>query len=637
MAHASLTNPILDELVAEVSKLSPRRDAREFKKQRDIALRITKSNNYARVNQFEVENTLQGLVEKFQVLNRDDLSLALAEKLHSLKEHADKWTPDILFFLLQLSDQPVKKLPPYVAQSRSTSPGQPELTWDQLLKEDPYSDEELWKNVTYSPISSDSEDDSLPSLDHSSKPRSKSSEETARDKHMDNEPFELVDNDLLLSLSQIQTWGEHFSLANNRGRGNPNIPEIHAIREVLLALRGLPTALFRITEVGNVEFRGHFKIDQITNSVFSDLMSSFASIAERVLFVRIWASKIQKETLHQSFSASVQKQIQIFDNEIGQLESSLLITSGQVTVSLMHVLEDIRLKSKALVFLQSSMSRFLPFRGPFSHLESLYDLMCEQQASGDLTLFQFLGTIFFESLQSFLRPIQKWMAQGSIGSDVSSFFIVEMDGPLDNASIWNDQFHFRVAENQEMLAPKFIQTSSKRIMNTGKSITFLHKLGIDVEEAAPSMANLSFEDVCVLDGSIPLASFPVLFDHAFSSWIESMYGPAANILRDQLFTTYQLQQSLAALQDIYLSTDGTRLQALADPMFEAIDNRTSVWNDKYLLSERLKAVFAECPGVDTDLLTIRAAMSKTNARSIRVASNIAIEYHVCTIAKLPPT
>jgi gamma-tubulin complex component 5 len=630
MAQASVTNPILDELVADISGLSPVKDARKFKKQRDNALKTTKSTQYGRVNQFEVESNLQGLVEKFQVLNRDDLSIALAEKLHTLKQYTDKWTPDILFLLLQLSDRPVEKLPQYVARSQAIVSGKPDLTWDEVLMEDPYSDEELWKDVTYSPISSDSEDESLPALDPSNKPRHGSSEDDAKDIRKEIEPFETIDEDLLSSLRQLQFWSQKTRLPNANGVTESSlVQESHAIREVLLVIRGLPTSLFKITGAGKVEFQGLYKIEDITSPVFSDLMSSFASIAQRILAVRIWANESQTDNLYQSFTASVQKQIQQFDKKLGLLDSALLASSGQIVVSLMHILEEVRVKSKPLLFLQASMDKLSPQKGPFSHLEILYNLICEQQESGDIVLFYFLGTIFFESAQNFFRPIQKWMTAGSINSDTSSFFIVEIDGPLDDASIWNDQFHFRLAEDREMLAPKFIQTSAHRILNTGKSIRFLNKLGLDLRETSATMSSMRFEDVCKVDGQIPLASFSILFDHAFSNWIENMYGPTSNILREQLLTTHRLQQSLAALEDIYLSTDGTRLQALADPMFEAIDNRTSVRNDKYLLSERLKAVFADCPNVNVDLLTIRTTMAKSNARSIRVASNFTIDYRVC--------
>lgn len=631
MPQLDSNRPILEDLVANISRLDLVKESQVIQKQTEWARKALRSPQYTRIDQFQVESTLQGLIEKFMVLNREDLSVALSANLQKLKY--DKITPDVLFLLIQLSDQPVQ-VPLYASERKSDPIARPQLTWNQVLQEEPYSDEELWNKPNYSPFTSDSEDDSLPSLQPSSKAVSptKTTGDGAR-----VPPFDFIDEDLLLALSQQQFWIKTLPAPTDDAHTKDfAIPEKQVIREVLLMLRGLPTSLFHTTDDGNFEFRNKHKIEQITSHVFVDLMFTFTAVAKRIASVRTWANTSQTEILRQAFSASVQKQMQVFDIFIGSLEMSLLSPTSHTSITLTSVLDQVRVQSRPWLFLQTNLRSLSAESGPFSHLEALYELICASQAIGDYPIFELLNRIFVESLQCFLRPIHKWMTEGIADTSTASFFIIEVDGQLDAGSIWNDQFQFRLGEAQEILAPGFIHTAAQRIMDTGKSIRFLNKLGLVLKAPSTDISDLGVEHFCKLDGQLPQIPFPMLFAHAFGDWIESLYSPASAILREQLLTDYRLEQSLAALENIYLSADGSQLQAFADPMFEAIDKQTMPWNDRYVLSERAKTVFVKSPNVNADLISVRYAKTKATSRGVQAVSGIIIDYEVSLSVLVEP-
>lgn len=67
-----------------------------------------KSSQHARTDQFAVAKQLEGLQEKFRVLNRDDLADALQPRLAELDEYRSSVFPEILSLFLQLADRPAQ-------------------------------------------------------------------------------------------------------------------------------------------------------------------------------------------------------------------------------------------------------------------------------------------------------------------------------------------------------------------------------------------------------------------------------------------------------------------------------------------------------------------------------------------------
>ena len=122
--------------------------------------RSIRHHSYTRTNQYDVEDQLTGLEEKFQVLNNDELSDALRDCRTELKDYQLRWLPDMLDLLLRLSDDPVQKTRMTefeTIDNRSTTP--PPLKWTDVEGDDPINRKDrLWRQPSYSDFSSDEGD-----------------------------------------------------------------------------------------------------------------------------------------------------------------------------------------------------------------------------------------------------------------------------------------------------------------------------------------------------------------------------------------------------------------------------------------------------------------------------------------------
>ncbi|RYP52869.1 hypothetical protein DL769_010606 [Monosporascus sp. CRB-8-3] len=158
MAFAATLGAFTEELVEIVTTVSAQSDPERFDVLKESALRQIRHHNFLRTNHFHVRNELDGLEERFRILNRDALADALRGRLGTLAQFSNKWTPEMLHFLLQLSDQPTQKSKLHdlellkVLDEDLESP----LTWEDVAKEDGWDqDRDLWKNVDFADGSSD--------------------------------------------------------------------------------------------------------------------------------------------------------------------------------------------------------------------------------------------------------------------------------------------------------------------------------------------------------------------------------------------------------------------------------------------------------------------------------------------------
>jgi gamma-tubulin complex component 5 len=619
-----------NHLLTLISQINPK----ELKKWKDFAVKTSRSTQFGRVNQFEVDATLRGLIEKFQVLNRNDLAEGLDDRLKQLSTISSKWTPEVLALLLHLSDKPVKKTDFYTPQERPRTPEAEPLTWYQILSEDPVSDDDLWLEESYSPISSDSEDE-LP-LSPNLQPVAPLVPVDGPESTQDFGKYLIESSDdFLQSLSEAQFWNQ--PLADRRGslpddEALIDVPELHVIREALLMLRGLPTSLFRIDQKGIVHFVEKYSLHEITQPLFSSVMQKIATIGTRIGAIRSWSDQPQSDHSMQRFRAIIYNRLIEFYNELSDLEISYTQSPREKIISLIEVGNTLGQLTRPLIQLEIITTHLIqPKPSPFLHLELLYDLTCMHQASGDDKLYEYTAKVFFDALTIYLRTIRQWMQQGKLEINNSSFFIAMIDENADDSSIWHDRYVLRKTSTDALHAPKFTYPAAGRILNAGKTVVFLEKLGIKAPEYKINNDNLTFENINNHGSDTSIAPFASLFDTAFNEWIQSKYSPASSILRHHLVSTYGLERDLAALQEIYFSSDGSKFQSFADPIFEAIDRRALAWNDRFLLSERIQELYHNSLNVDAERLSIRTTTSRASTRSVKALSTIIVDYSVSYI------
>ncbi|KAH7042576.1 Spc98 family-domain-containing protein [Macrophomina phaseolina] len=639
MAHAASLNAAATELIYKIAGSSASDHPRKFRKTKDAVLRGLRAQQWQRVNQFDVQASYEGLVEKFIVLDREDLAEALESRLRELTRHTTRWTPEILALFLSLSDRPVEKARVEDLEKLKLPEGPPELTWADIIAEDPLDEEGIWDDVDYAAESSDDEPASK------QRKRAATRDVTPVSSVVDENEFTAAAEACIISpdpaalevISDAQFWRQEHKRDSFMAKPERHITELQAVRETLFMLCGLPTSLFALNkDLKKVEFSKRYALTHAMIPTWQDQLQHVATTGTTLLQLRSWIKLEPSIALLQTFRAAVIEELRGFDKYIAQLQKCCLGSTNQVTVSLIQIATSIQSRANPLLRLRRLISQASQStqRSPFVLLEGLFEEINMVQMAGDAELFPCLTRIFFQCLQTYLKPIRRWMEEGELAVDDQIFFVGTVDKSSEASSLWHDQYILRQSAVGKLHAPSFLHFAAKKIFNSGKSVVFLKELGqYDSDASAGIEPRLDIESVCgpgIFDSaSIPLAPFSELFTQAFEDWIRSKYTFASSILRERLFSGYGLWDCIDALEFIYLSKDGSLMQAFADTIFEKLDRGRSGWNDRYVMSEIARSIYSTVPSVQSDKLAVRTVALKgkgASPRSVKALSAIAVDY-----------
>jgi gamma-tubulin complex component 5 len=597
-----------------------------------------KAQQYVRTNQFEVEASVNGIIEKFSVLNRDDLAEALKVRVAELsKVSRSKWNPEIQSLFLNLSDRPVEKTNVDALELlKPPTPPQSPISWGEILIDDPLTGD-IWDEVSYSAGSTDDELATAQSTVRSPNPRRIDRLANQLDE-IDLETSSVIvppNQDILQEVGEAQFWKAHplppsLQSDAHKSSGTQRVSELQAIREVIFMLRSLPTSLFGIDEEHVVIFySADISLAEVSNSSLNDTLQSFANIGSDIFRLRSWTRRPQSSPLMQSFHASVASRLRRFDLDLNGVERDLVGSPKPVIISLLRLHESIRTLSRTLLLLGELACKIPTQESGFACLELLYNETCTLQAAGDAESYESFARILLECLKTYLRPVRVWIETGELEEHDENFFIYAAEEDCAASSLWHDRFALRTDPDGVIHAPKFLQRAGKKILNAGKSIVFLRQLSLlgrvpPVLEETP----LDFDEICQSDYAHSLAPFSELFETALDNWVRSKYGPASSILCQQLFATCKLLEFMNVLERIYFSSDGTRFQTFSDELFSRLDGRQKVWNDRFLLSELARSVYSDLPCIDEGKISVRTLPVKGAERSVRALSSINIDLNV---------
>ncbi|KAF9633083.1 Spc97/Spc98 [Lasiodiplodia theobromae] len=639
MAHSASLNSVATELIYKIVGPTASDNPRRFRRTRDAVLRGLRAQQWARVNQFDVQTSYEGLIEKFIVLDREDLAEALENRLRELLRLQTKWTPDILALFLALSDRPVENSSLDDLEKIKPPPPAPELTWADIVAEDPLDEDGIWDDIDYAAESS--EDEPAPRQRKRAVTRATTPDSSVVDEDDFTAAAEACivtpDPSALQAIQEAQFWRQAHKRDSMMTKQETHITELQAVREILFMLRGLPTSLFALNkDLRRMELSKTYVLSHTMAPTWHHQLNEFTSIGTTLLQLRFWLKFEQTIALLQTFRAAIVEELRSFDTFIAQMQDCCLGLNQPVTVSLIDVMTRIRLRASPLLRIRKLISEASQNsqRSPFLLLEGLYDEINMVQMAGDAELFSVLTRIFFQCLQTYLKPIRRWMEEGELAINDQIFFVGTVDKSSEAASLWHDQFILRRDASGKLHAPSFLQPAAKRIFNSGKSVVFLKELGHHLSNSSEvTEPRLDFDTVCaasILDSSpIPLAPFSELFGLAFEDWIRSKYTFASTILRERLFSGYGLWESLDALDFVYLSKDGSLMQAFADTVFEKLDRGRRGWNDRYVMSEIARSIYGTVPSVQADKLAIRTVALKEKGispRSVKALAAIAVDY-----------
>jgi len=578
------------------------------------------------------------------VYNKDILADALKKRLDALARTDRKWTPEVLHLLLELSDKPVTKsrIEDLDFLKEATPITGPKLRWKDLVAEDPLLREKsVWKNVDFGAESSDDGfEDSQSELSGLTDPTDNSSVDDGYTRKPQEYIVGDTSKDELQQLRKAQFWRKDPSVNGIKLETvKKSITELQAIREVLFMLSGNPTSLFHIDPESpeHVIPSKDYALKYASNEGLHNVLKDLASQGSAIMVLRFWLRQRQTTPLIQVLENSISERISKFDGELSRLQQKFVAVTGEVVVSLLSVQAELNKSIRPLYRLSHIIKRLgeESYAHGFRYLEMLYNETSTSQMSGEDEMYRYLGSIFFECLQVYLRPIRLWMEEGELGRGDKIFFVSEVADEIEPALLWQSRFKIRKTQAGILHAPDFLHTAAYKIFTTGKSLVVLKRLNrfSSLQTSRKTIEPiLDFETVCN-PSHLQLAPFPELFSMAFEKWVKSKHQSASSTLRKALYDSCGLQRSLAALSHIYFLEDGTVGAQFANSIFDKLDTLDSSWNDRFTLTELAQSTLGSLPCVLPDHLrtSVRPLPRKYQAvekcrRSVKTLSIIELQY-----------
>ncbi|KAG9524555.1 hypothetical protein KCV07_g1783, partial [Aureobasidium melanogenum] len=628
MAHAAKLNALTDDLISAINPSTHRRDARQIRHLRDSALRTFKTQQHVRVNQFEIDARLEGLLEKFYVLNNEPLADALKPRLDDFAARPNKWRPEILALLLALSDRPAEKTD--INKALEITPDEPvehQLTWAEIIADDPLDEEGIWDDVE---DESDYSEHRAPSLSDESIGEPTTSTSASSFGEQDVAALArafIVPKDREL-LTQVKNLRDRMTSMHS----GLELTELQVARQVLLMLHGLPTDLFEAESGGRIRTRHSCHIINIAPSTLDRVLQDYASLGSQINTVRRFVASNQQSVVLQSFQAAVQTQLSDFGRTLSDIEQDFLQQEKSAMVSLLNVYAEIDRVAKPL----TPLGGLIPDNA-LKHnvravqlLNNLFEQTCTLQLIGEDVESSSVASLLFKCLEPYLRPIRLWMTEGKLNSSDELFFVRFDDENSDRGSIWHSRFALLKQADGSIFAPDFVQSLAERIFKAGKSVMFLQALGHHPDSSERSAQSLDVAQIMqsASDGLLP---FSEVFKLALKNFTDALEGSETRILHQALMSQCGLQTTINAINYIYLGVHGTRFQDFSYAIFQRMD-RGSGWDDRFLLTELAQTAFEATNAVMPDHIVVRVKprtdQQTTTGRRADMLGRLVVEYSI---------
>ena len=622
MAHAARISEIADNLVQSI--LGINRDDPIIARTRTAVSRGLRDASHARTNQFEVKSRLDGLVEKFAVLNRDDLSDALQQRLEELPARG-KWLPEILELFLSLSDRPVEKTAPdALATLYAAEHPDEQLTWEDIITDDPLDEPGIWDDIERGYHSSGDEtrygDDDLRSEPTTSTQATSAAEDDAEN---------------VASLYVTQPDYEQLDLIKRTPRLSEDkalsVTELTVVREFLSMLRGLPTNIYALdTSTGVVQVRPDPTINGVSRRVIFNSLNQFATLGSQLQHLRRWVQSTQARPYVNTCQAVTEGWLVDLNSQLSRLEERYVGSDVNVVVSSIEALSEAQRLTRHLTQLSTIIARSSTHL-PFALFDELYDCVCTSQLAGDDECFELLSTMLYKATQTYLRPVATWVSSGTIAGGHDDFFVVEANAACATGDLWHSKYVLRRSNDGNLNTPHFMQSSAEEMFALGKAKMFLDQLTqVSVEPTGDAHTTrvLDFSSMRRQLEDCPLMPFADLFNHTLQDWVKSISTDVTPNLKASLLKSHGLLRFLAALDSIYFSANGALFQSLADSLFDRVHRAPSSWHNNFLLTELVKETLGENPSVDMESLLVTTDLSSKPSNIIQALQAINITYHI---------
>ena len=634
MATPSAISSLVNDLVVS---LVPRHVPQtKFRRLKDSFNRKLKLHNYARTNQFEIAERLDGLQEKVLLNNYDELADALHRRRSELKlassYHSDKWIPDVLHLLLQLSDDPVNKVRiEDLVKGEASAPVTRTLRWADIEDGDPIDrNDEIWMSPEYSDLSSD--EDESHHLSEATSPSVRVDGDAPQQQTLDTDGYFKPREEVP---SPVDVQNVSARLTNLDASGRTVISELEAVRETLFMLQGLPTSLFwRVGDDFEVDKR--IGLGHLSDDAFRDILRSLSNIRRRVDVVSSWAKRPQSTPFMQTLRSEVGSCLSDFHGKIVAMESRLLrVPRGSVIVSLAKVSQDILSESNVILQVASLIDGMV--KGgvdDIGSLDMLCDTICECQMEGRDEALSRLSGVFLTCLETYLRPVQRWLDFGVIEPTDPPFFVRRQHAGHTPASrLWHDMFVLDLGSGASR-APRFLHSLAHPIFVAGKTKYFLRQLatGQRSESAAGSVSGSGPSSGLI---QAARATEPDLFPFSLganlTATVEDGLGAAAGTLQERLVHDQGLWRTLVALDYVFFGKSGPHTDVVDAWIFDRIDRGSAAWNDRFLVTDLCHEVFGGLAVVDAARIQVHSRPSssrdlQSRRTSVKLLGDLAFDY-----------
>jgi gamma-tubulin complex component 5 len=379
-----------------------------------------------------------------------------------------------------------------------------------------------------------------------------------------------------------------------------------------------------------------YALTYVSNDAFYQNLQGFALQGSAVMNLRSWMERHQSVPLLQVFQSSIATRIRSLDTMLSNIQQRYMAIENDIVVTLIGLQAEVESSLRPLERLSGIVARLdaEPYGHAFRYLEMLYEETCISQMAGDDMMYAYMGNIFFDCFQIYLRPIRAWMENGELNTQDKSFFISEVSGEVETTSLWKSRFQIRKTKDDILHAPEFLHAAANKICTTGKSVIILKNLNQFPPSTSAKVPepSLDFETVCN-PSRLQLAPFPALFDVAFDAWVHSKHHYASSAMRYALFDSCGLYRTLEAFSHVYFMADGVTSAVFTNSIFDKLDTLDPSWNDRFTMTELARSAFGALPSISPDGLRAHTQLRQIPdvakcRRSVKALASVHLKYHL---------
>lgn len=512
-------------------------------------LRDVRATQYNRTNQFEVERQLDGLEEKFAVLNNDALAHALSESRSKLAAISYEYSPELLSLLLLLSDRPAEKTRLDDLQAEASGDPATFLTWKDVLADDPLEDDSIWdfiENGSHSSgyVSHDEEFKVKPFCDNLKNQFAGSDEQQTS----------------ITAHSTKPAKSDLASLRASRTQSRQTPDPSQTIRLVIRGLQGLST-----TEA--VPDRG--PAGMLASSTLRPILAEVDSTCKSLGHLRGWSRSFSSDALTQRLKHVCCQWSNEFDTGLARIEEACMNQDADMNLTLPAILDTINAISQPVILLHQIINYANDENRPWEVLEALYNQCAILDLSAQPDLFQRFAGLFRAMLLIYLSPFGAWMSKGALTQGSTSVpFALKTDSSSNLGSLWHEHYEIKSHGNAPDTVP-FMREHVTRMFACGKSAAFLIALKQEPEQI-PTASDYFTEAVVQGPEVAEVSTFVERFNTALHLWLHDSYGICAARLTHTLLTKQHLGEVTSAIGNIFLGGNGLNMDEFAQPLYESL-------------------------------------------------------------------